>query len=76
MVSRETPLSHDSHIQELNVDEVVDIAYEFDHLVFQVIIIFFYQNHYPLSISIMWWKMTNLWSNVLYTGSKEIWYGS
>ena len=71
MVSEETPPSHERHTQELNVNEAVDIAYEFAHSVFQVIIIFFYWNHYWVYISIMWWKMYNLWSNILYIGFRE-----
>ena len=37
---------------------------------------FFYWNHYLLYISILWWKMSNLWYHVLYIGSREIWYAS
>ena len=60
MVSGETSPSQEQDTEELNVDQAVDIAYQFSHLVFAVIIIFFYSYHYPLYISTLLWKMSIL----------------
>ena len=46
----DTP-SHERDIEELNFDQAVDIAYQFDHSMFGVNIIFFYSYDYPLYIS-------------------------
>ena len=66
MVSAETPPSQEQDTEELNVDQAVDIAYQFAHSVFAVIIIFFYSYDYLLYISTLWRKMSNLWSIMFY----------